>query len=132
MWPGYISFFMTTMKLTVRCMENFRLLSTITWHYTFQTSYRIMGHPMHFGASHMRMNGTLASTPTNNRSIESEILERLLQDFTFAHTELPTLPISVTYPPVLSEIIAPDDVELPFQCSYTQDGPCQCFIHSLN
>jgi len=49
--------------------------------------------------SYERMNGILASTPTNNRSIESEILERFLQDFTFAHIELPTLPISVTYPP---------------------------------
>ena len=37
----------------------------------------------------------LASTPTNNRSIESEILERYLRDFTCAHTELPALPASI-------------------------------------
>ena len=64
--------------------------------------------------SYERMNGILASTPTNNRSIESEILERYLRDFTYAHKELPALPASITYQPLLNEIIGPDDVELPF------------------
>ena len=56
----------------------------------------------------------LASTPTNNRSIESGILERYLRDFTCAHTELPALPASITCQPLLNDIIGPDDVELDF------------------
>ena len=56
----------------------------------------------------------LASTPTNNRSIKSEILERYLRDFTCAHTELPALPASITCQPLLNDIIGPDDVELDF------------------
>lgn len=70
--------------------------------------------------SYERMNGILASTPTNNRSIESEILERYLRDFTYAHKELPVLPASITYQALLNEIIGPDDVVLPFQYSYSQ------------
>ena len=100
-----------------------RFQVTVNYHMALHLPDVILDHgPPHafWCFSYERVNGILASTPTNNRSIESEILERFLRDFTFAHTELPTLPISVTYHPVLSEIIAPDDAELPFRCSYSQ------------
>ena len=52
-----------------------------------------------------RMNGILASTPTNNRGIENEVLDRFLLEFTFNQVELN--PLLSDYQPVLKELIEP-------------------------
>ena len=52
-----------------------------------------------------RMNGILASTPTNNRGIENEVLDRFLLEFTFNQVELN--PLLSPYQPVLKELIEP-------------------------
>lgn len=92
----------------------------------YHTALHLPGIVLNYGPPHAfwcfsyeRMNGILASSPTSNRFIETEILDRFLLSFTFAHVKLPPLPISVDYHPVVTEIISPDDVELSFQHSYS-------------
>lgn len=66
-----------------------------------------------------RMNGILASTPTNNRGIENEVLNRFLLEFTFNQTQLPC--VSVCQP----ELIHP---EVHSNLLYTRrsGGHCPC------
>ena len=137
MWPGCISFFMTTTKHTVMYMESFRLLSTIIWHYTFQTLYPIIYGPPHAFScfSYERINGIVVAIyiPTNNRFIESEIFECY---FTYVHIELPAPTPRVNNMPASPEWDYLNrwcwTTGYPFDIPTLKwDGPCQCFIHSL-
>ena len=52
-----------------------------------------------------QMNDILALTPTNNRNIEKEVLDRYLLEFTFNQVELN--PLLSSSQPVLKELIEP-------------------------
>ena len=59
-----------------------------------------------------RMNGILASIPTNNRGIEKEVLDRFLLEFTFNQVELN--PLLSSYQPILKELIEPQTKAMSF------------------
>ena len=54
-----------------------------------------------------QMNGILASTPTNNRGMENDVLDRFLLEFTFNQVELNPYPLLSRYQSVLRELIEP-------------------------